>query len=78
MQRNLEDAQSALYPKRILLCDRGTIDGAAYWSDDPAGLFEATGSSLEHEFAAGIDLARSGARESLVVLPTRPLQLRIC
>jgi predicted ATPase len=33
VQRNLEDVQSARFPHRILLCDRGTIDGAAYWPD---------------------------------------------
>src|SRR6478672_3468896 len=30
VQRNLEDVQSARYPDRVLLCDRGTVDGAAY------------------------------------------------
>ena len=29
VQRNLEDIQATRYPDRILLCDRGTIDGAA-------------------------------------------------
>ena len=51
VQRNLEDVQSALYPERILLCDRGTIDGAAYWPDGTAGFFEAVGSTMEHELA---------------------------
>jgi predicted ATPase len=49
VQRNLEDVQSALYPERILLCDRGTVDGAAYWPDDPAGFYEAVGTSEERE-----------------------------
>jgi predicted ATPase len=31
VQRNIEDVQAALYPGRTLLCDRGTVDGAAYW-----------------------------------------------
>lgn len=31
LQRGIEDIQSAEYPGRILLCDRGTVDGAAYW-----------------------------------------------
>src|SRR5512134_2544854 len=31
VQKNLEDAQLVRYPGRILLCDRGTVDGAAYW-----------------------------------------------
>jgi len=51
VQRHLEDVQSALYPERILLCDRGTIDGAAYWPDEPAEFFKEVGSSEEHELA---------------------------
>jgi hypothetical protein len=47
VQRNLEDVQAALYPERILLCDRGTIDGASYWPDD--GFFEAVGSTERRE-----------------------------
>ncbi len=48
VQRNLEDVQSALYPERILLCDRGTIDGAAYWPD-PSGFYHAVGTTEERE-----------------------------
>lgn len=49
VQRNLEDAQSAHYRSRVLLCDRGTIDGAAYWPGDPSGFFKHLGTSLEAE-----------------------------
>jgi len=49
VQRNLEDTQSALYPDRILLCDRGTIDGAAYWPAGNSGFFHAMGTTLEQE-----------------------------
>ncbi|NNM31253.1 MAG: AAA family ATPase, partial [Akkermansiaceae bacterium] len=49
VQRNLEDVQAAKYPDRILLCDRGTIDGAAYWPGEPDGFFNAMGTSLAHE-----------------------------
>ncbi len=49
VQRNLEDVQSALYPDRILLCDRGTIDGAAYWPNKDEDFFEAVGSSEQAE-----------------------------
>ena len=45
VQTQLENVQSALYPDRVLLCDRGTIDGAAYWPDEPAGFFASVGSS---------------------------------
>jgi predicted ATPase len=49
VQRNLEDVQAARFPDRVLLCDRGTIDGAAYWPGEPASFFAAVGSSLEAE-----------------------------
>jgi hypothetical protein len=51
VQTNLEDVQSARYPDRILLCDRGTVDGAAYWPGDPDEFFKAVGSSHERELA---------------------------
>lgn len=49
VQRNLEDVQAGHYMKRILLCDRGTIDGAAYWPGPPEGFFEHLETSLEAE-----------------------------
>lgn len=46
----LEDIQGALYPGRVLLCDRGTIDGAAFWPGAaPLGFFETLGTSLDRE-----------------------------
>jgi predicted ATPase len=49
VQRNLEDVQSALYPDRILLCDRGTLDGAAYWPNRDENFFDAVGSTEQAE-----------------------------
>jgi len=51
VQRNLEDVQSALYPNRVLLCDRGTVDGAAYWQDGQDAFFRLQGTSLEAELS---------------------------
>jgi predicted ATPase len=51
VQRNLEDVQAALYPERLLLCDRGTVDGAAYWPGQPHEFFLSLGTSLERELA---------------------------
>jgi len=49
-QVGLEEVQGALYPGRVLLCDRGTVDGAAFWPDDaPQGFFESVGTSLEEQ-----------------------------
>ncbi len=51
VQRNLEDAHVALAPDRILLCDRGTVDGAAYWPGPAPEFFAAMGSSEAAELA---------------------------
>jgi len=49
VQINLEDAQAAHYRSRVLLCDRGTVDGAAYWPGEPDEFFAHLGTSLEQE-----------------------------
>ena len=49
VQRNLEDVQAALYPGRTLLCDRGTVDGAAYWPGGDGDYFMSAGTTLEKE-----------------------------
>jgi predicted ATPase len=49
VQRNLEDTQSAAFPDRILLCDRGTVDGAAYWPGEAETFFQAMGTSRDQE-----------------------------
>lgn len=51
VQRNLEDTQAALFPDRILLCDRGTVDGAVYWPGEPKDFFSTLGTNLEQELA---------------------------
>lgn len=49
LQRNLEDVQSARFPERILLCDRGTVDGAAYWPGHADEFFHSLGTTLHEE-----------------------------
>lgn len=49
VQLNLEDAQAAHYHSRVLLCDRGTIDGAVYWPGHHEEFFNDLGTSLEKE-----------------------------
>lgn len=51
VQKNLEDIQATRYPDRILLCDRGTIDGAAYWPERDGDFFKSLGTSIEQELA---------------------------
>ncbi len=48
VQRNLEDIHSALYPDRMLLCDRGTLDSTVYWPNhEGTGFYEALHTTLE-------------------------------
>jgi predicted ATPase len=49
VQRELEAAALAMRPE-VLVCDRGTIDGLAYWTS-PGGLFESVGTSFDEELA---------------------------
>jgi len=51
VQRNLEDVQASLYPGRTLLCDRGTVDGAAYWPGGDGDFFANAGTTLERELS---------------------------
>lgn len=49
VQRALETVYASSYPNRVLLCDRGTVDGAAYWPEAPEEFFEAVDTTLEEE-----------------------------
>lgn len=51
VQHSLEDVQAAHYPDRVLLCDRGSVDGAAYWPDGAAEFFTTMKSTHEAELA---------------------------
>lgn len=52
VQRGLEDTQAAHYPGRILICDRGTVDGGIYWPEnDVEAFFRDVGTTLEDELA---------------------------
>src|SRR5690606_38755702 len=44
-------AQFENYQNRVLLCDRGTVDGAVYWPDEGPSFFEALNTNLENELA---------------------------
>lgn len=49
VQKNLEETQAAQYPERLLICDRGTVDGAAYWGATHEDFFGTLGTTLEAE-----------------------------
>ena len=46
-----EERLAALHPDRVMLLDRGTIDGSAYWPDGPAAYWTDLGTTEDAEFA---------------------------
>jgi predicted ATPase len=51
VQRELERAAVEQRKGAVILCDRGTLDGLAYWPFDDASWFEAAGATREEELA---------------------------
>ncbi len=47
--RELEDLTFSIEPKKIALCDRGTLDNMAYWPRGGKGFLESIESTLEEE-----------------------------
>lgn len=51
VQRALETAALENHQSAVILCDRGTLDGLAYWPGSRASFFGEFGTSLEAELA---------------------------
>jgi predicted ATPase len=49
LQKSLENIKSSVHPHRLLLCDRGTLDGHAYWPQGGGDFFEQMNTTLEDE-----------------------------
>jgi predicted ATPase len=51
LQREQEERLGAAFPDKVVLLDRGTIDGAAYWPEGPADYWRDLGTTAEAELA---------------------------
>ena len=51
MQKNLEESFSNLARGSLLLCDRGTLDGLAYWPDSEEDYFRTLNTSFKQELS---------------------------
>jgi predicted ATPase len=51
LQREQEDALARAHPDKVLLLDRGTIDGAAYWPEGPDDYWRDLETTAEAELA---------------------------
>ncbi|MEZ7279440.1 AAA family ATPase [Pseudoalteromonas sp. 68 DY56-GL68] len=51
LQKHLEHIQRTKHPDRLMLCDRGSLDGLAYWPDNPDEFFVYLNTDLNTELA---------------------------
>jgi predicted ATPase len=51
MQISLEGIFRDFYADRLLICDRGTLDGLAYWPDGEQSFLDSVGTTFEAELA---------------------------
>ena len=51
LQRNLEELYTATSPQNVLLCDRGTLDGGAYWPEGTDDFLMQMGIEQHNEMA---------------------------
>lgn len=51
LQTNIEEIFSLQHPNQTLICDRGTLDGLAYWPNSERSFFENIESSFKQELS---------------------------
>ncbi|MGF1873876.1 ATP-binding protein [Photobacterium frigidiphilum] len=51
LQKNLEEIHKRQFPDRLLVCDRGSLDGLAYWPGTESDFFKDVNSTFDHEIA---------------------------
>jgi predicted ATPase len=51
LQKNLEEIHKKQFPDRLLVCDRGSLDGLAYWPGTEGDFFKDVNSTFDHEIA---------------------------
>lgn len=70
IQREYEDLMASEHSRMILVCDRGTLDGVAYWPGPAESYFKDLGTSLKSEiqrydWVLHLDTATGSAYDSL-------------
>mgnify|MGYP000344948272 FL=1 len=76
LQKHLEDIQRATYPECLILCDRGSLDGLAYWPGSDDDFFKQMGTSLDQELARydGVIFLETAARSGESIRSNNPIR----
>lgn len=77
MQKNLEKIYRNMNPDKLLLCDRGTLDGLAYWPGDEDDFFNFVDSDYEKELNRydAVIFFQTGACSGKDISTNNPLRL---
>jgi len=76
LQKHLEDIQRAANPKSLILCDRGTLDGLAYWPNSDEDFFATMGTTLEYELSRydAVIFFETAAKSGLGIRSNNPIR----
>ena len=51
VQHHLEEVSQTIWPDKVHLCDRSTLDGGSYWPGGVSGFLDDVGTTLEKEYS---------------------------
>ena len=76
LQVHMEEIYSLQNPKKLLLCDRGTLDGLAYWPDGEMDFFGHIQSNLEKELQRydAVIFFETGAKSGCDISSNNPIR----
>ncbi len=77
LQKTLESAFEYLYLDALQICDRGRLDGLAFWPEDEQSFFDSMGSTYEEELARydAVIFFESSAKEGEDVKSNNPYRI---
>jgi predicted ATPase len=73
VQREMERLAEAVDDAAVILCDRGTVDGLAYWPGTPRGFFHQHGATMQGELEryASVIHVETASPENYAIAGTR-------
>jgi thymidylate kinase len=74
LQKNMESLVKIQNPTHSLICDRGTLDGLAYWPNSEKSFFDTINSSFEEELNSysAVIFFETAAREGADITSNNP------
>ena len=76
LQKHLEHAVRTMHPDKLILCDRGSLDGLAYWPGSEQDFFTTMHSTLEYELSRydAVIFFETAAKSSQEIKSNNPIR----